>query len=153
MTTPTLQQQQQQQRYQQTLCQIQAHKSAVTTPKKLELTQQLSNEQRSDDDDLSPSPPSMGFQRHNSLTRKQAAQLAAQRAKAMQNQMRAVSLAQLPPPLEADSDDSDSVATMGPATVVLAPPPEFCDFHPASQNNPRVRIVGAVPKANRLHSQ
>ncbi|XP_063705079.1 SH3 and multiple ankyrin repeat domains protein 2 isoform X2 [Culicoides brevitarsis] len=151
--TPTLQQQQQQQRYQQTLSQIQAHKAGTITPKKLDLQQQLSNEQRSDDDDLSPSPPSMGFQRHNSLTRKQAAQLAAQRAKAMQNQIRAVSLAQLPPPLEADSDDSDSVATMGPATVVLAPPPEFCDFHPASQNNPRVRIVGAVPKANRLHSQ
>uniref|UniRef100_A0A336MAI3 CSON014357 protein n=1 Tax=Culicoides sonorensis TaxID=179676 RepID=A0A336MAI3_CULSO len=149
--TPTIQQQQQQQRYQQTLSQIAAHKG--TTPKKLELTQQLSNEQRSDDDDLSPSPPSMGFQRHNSLTRKQAAQLAAQRAKAMQNQVRAVSLAQLPPPLEADSDDSDTVSTLGPAHVVLAPPPEFCDFHPASQNNPRVRIVGAVPKSNRLHSQ
>lgn len=122
-------------------------------PRKLELTQQLSNEQRSDDDDLSPSPPSMGFQRQNSLTRKQAVQLAAQRAKAMQNQLRAVSLAQLPPPLEQDSDETDSVASLAPAQVVLAPPPEFCDFHPSSQNNPRVRIVGAVPKSNRLHSQ
>lgn len=136
------------------------HQQAVTKvsvnkpePKKLELTQQLSNEQRSDDDDLSPSPPSMGFQRQNSLTRKQACQLAAQRAKAMQNQLRAVSLAQLPPPLEQDSDETDSVASLAPAQVVLAPPPEFCDFHPASQNNPRVRIVGAVPKSNRLHSQ
>lgn len=58
---------------------------------------------RSDDD--SPSPPLKGFQRSNSLTRKQASMIAANRAKALQLQGQAVSLQQLPPPIEADSDD------------------------------------------------
>lgn len=58
---------------------------------------------RSDDD--SPSPPPKGFQRSNSLTRKQASMIAANRAKALQLQGQAVSLQQLPPPIEADSDD------------------------------------------------
>lgn len=59
---------------------------------------------RSDED--SPSPPFMGFTRNNSLTRKQAAMLAANRARALaQSQGHAVSLTQLPPPIEADSDD------------------------------------------------
>lgn len=59
---------------------------------------------RSDED--SPSPPFMGFQRNNSLTRKQAALIAANRARALaQSQGHAVSLTQLPPPIEADSDD------------------------------------------------
>lgn len=121
---------------------------------KLPLQPQLSNEQRSDDENLSPSPPSLGFQRHNSLTRKQAAQLAAQRAKAMNSSARAVSLAQLPPPIEVDSDDPDNNAkavTMPADQIVLAPPPEFCDF--VSNPNQRVRIIGTIPKASRLHSQ
>lgn len=57
-----------------------------------------------DDDNQmdSPSPPSKGFQRHNSLTRKQAAQIAMNRAI---NARPAVSLVQLPPPIEGDSDN------------------------------------------------
>ncbi|KAH8346324.1 hypothetical protein KR084_003800 [Drosophila pseudotakahashii] len=54
-----------------------------------------------DDGDLSPSPPAKAFQRHNSLTRKQAAAIAMQRGA---TRTTAVSLMQLPPPLEADSD-------------------------------------------------
>lgn len=134
------------------LSQIKANKSEIG---KLPLQPQLSNEQRSDDDDnQSPSPPSLGFQRHNSLTRKQAAQLAAQRAKAMQSSARAVSLAQLPPPIEVDSDDPDANSRTAPLSgdqIVLAPPPEFCDF--VSNPNQRVRIIGTIPKTNRLHSQ
>lgn len=79
----------------------------------------------------------------------------------------AVSLAQLPPPIEADSDEKEDIfvppppefegAAAGAAAeqVVLAPPPQFSDNRQVS----RVRIVGAVPKSNqtgkqgRLHSQ
>ncbi|XP_062712224.1 protein shank isoform X4 [Aedes albopictus] len=148
---------------------------------------------RSDEDgDESPSPPATGFQRHNSLTRKQAATIAANRAKANQQniqQRHAVTLATLPPPIEADSDDADTGALPVDGTdgvgvaMVLPPPAEFSDsvaagaghaqqqqqhhhhhhqhqHHSAaglvSGHNPnckRVRIVGAVPKVNRLNSQ
>lgn len=55
------------------------------------------------DDDIdaqtdSPSPPSKGFQRHNSLTRKQAASIAMNRAIQSRNSMK------LPPTIEDDSD-------------------------------------------------
>lgn len=96
-------------------------------------------EQRSDDDD-SPSPPAKGFQRHNSLTRKQAATIAMNRA--IQSRV-AVSLVKLPPPIEADVEVDGSAAailssTVKPSSVVgrqqaaaenivLAPPPQFCD--------------------------
>ncbi|XP_052895412.1 SH3 and multiple ankyrin repeat domains protein 3 isoform X2 [Anopheles moucheti] len=103
------------------------------------------NDDGDQDGNDSPSPPATGFQRHNSLTRKQAATLAASRAKANQQnlqQRHAVTLATLPPPIEAaDSDEADSwshtlqtsggnnaaqlVASAG--MVVLAPPPEFSD--------------------------
>lgn len=70
---------------------------------------------RSDED--SPSPPFMGFQRNNSLTRKQAALIAANRARALaQSQGHAVSLTQLPPPIEADSDDEVDAGHM-PHTI------------------------------------
>lgn len=60
------------------------------------------NDMYNNDDVLdSPSPPSKGFQRHNSLTRKQAASIAINRSIHTRN---AVSLVQLPPPLEGDSD-------------------------------------------------
>ncbi|XP_039278871.1 SH3 and multiple ankyrin repeat domains protein 3 [Nilaparvata lugens] len=80
----------------------------------------------------------------------------------------AVSLAQLPPPLEADADEvvAAPVAVPPPPEFtgphppaplveeVLAPPPQFSD----SRLVTRVRIVGAVPKNaappnGRLHSQ
>ncbi|XP_050079533.1 uncharacterized protein LOC126567348 [Anopheles maculipalpis] len=180
------------------------------------------NEDGDPDGNDSPSPPATGFQRHNSLTRKQAATIAANRAKANQQnlqQRHAVTLATLPPPLEAaDSDEADSWShtlqtsggdnaaqlVEGSGMVVLAPPPEFSDStvshsvpvstssggvsisvqghhshqhthqhhqhqhvhhhhqHAASGalvlggHNPnckRVRIVGAVPKVNRMNSQ
>uniref|UniRef100_A0A182J687 SH3 and multiple ankyrin repeat domains protein n=1 Tax=Anopheles atroparvus TaxID=41427 RepID=A0A182J687_ANOAO len=97
----------------------------------------------------SPSPPATGFQRHNSLTRKQAATLAANRAKANQQnlqQRHAVTLATLPPPIEADSDEADSWShpleaaggntqlAEGAGMVVLAPPPEFSDSTPRIQH-------------------
>lgn len=180
------------------------------------------NEDGDPDGNDSPSPPATGFQRHNSLTRKQAATIAANRAKANQQnlqQRHAVTLATLPPPIEAaDSDEADSWShtlqtsggdsaaqlAEGGGMVVLAPPPEFSDSTvshsaPISTNsggvsisvqghhshqhthqhhqhqhvhhhhqhagsgalvlgghNPnckRVRIVGAVPKVNRMNSQ
>ncbi|XP_054741154.1 SH3 and multiple ankyrin repeat domains protein 1 isoform X7 [Anastrepha obliqua] len=117
------------------------------------------HEQRSDDDgDLSPSPPAKGFQRHNSLTRKQAAAIAMQRA----TRSVAVSLMQLPPPIEADSDNElcvtssgsvsnnsavSSTATpsssvhasvavpIGTENIVLAPPPQFCDCNDIKQHH------------------
>ncbi|CRK95072.1 CLUMA_CG008550, isoform A [Clunio marinus] len=81
---------------------------------------------RSDED--SPSPPLGGFQRNNSLTRKQAAMIAANRARALaQAQGHAVSLTQLPPPIEADSDDEVDASSM-PSYIVAPPPPEFSDI-------------------------
>lgn len=115
---------------------------------------------RSDDDDNSPSPPLKGFQRHNSLTRKQAATIAMNRSL---HARPAVSLAQLPPPMETESE-TETIAPIsnivvigsnnqhGADNIVLAPPPQFCDTV-ENNSSPRVRIVGAVPKANRLHSQ
>uniref|UniRef100_A0A8W7Q0E1 PDZ domain-containing protein n=2 Tax=Anopheles coluzzii TaxID=1518534 RepID=A0A8W7Q0E1_ANOCL len=179
------------------------------------------NDDADQDDNDSPSPPATGFQRHNSLTRKQAATIAANRAKANQQniqQRHAVTLATLPPPIEAaDSDEADTWShplqssggdgaaqlVEGAGMVVLAPPPEFSDStvshitgpisggvsinvqpHHSHQHthqhhqhqhvhhhhqhtgsggslalgghNPnckRVRIVGAVPKVNRMNSQ
>lgn len=74
----------------------------VEEPKRVTIVS--TEDARSDED--SPSPPFMGFQRNNSLTRKQAAMIAANRARALaQAQGHAVSLTQLPPPIEADSDD------------------------------------------------
>lgn len=76
--------------------------SKVEEPKKVTV---ISTEDARSSED-SPSPPFMGFQRNNSLTRKQAAMIAANRARALaQSQGHAVSLQQLPPPIEADSDD------------------------------------------------
>jgi hypothetical protein len=134
-------------------------------------TNSESLEKRSDDEDDTPSPPAKGFQRHNSLTRKQAMSLAASRAKTVPATIQsrhAVTLAKLPPPMETH-DESDHTylppplnysartATMNALkcstaipppviseNVVLAPPPEFCDI--VETTNARVRIVGAVPK-------
>lgn len=80
----------------------------------------------------------------------------------------AVSLAQLPPPIENEADEKEDIfvppppefegaasAAQAAETVVLAPPPQFSD----NRQVPKVRIVGAVPKTNqtgkqgRLHSQ
>lgn len=85
-----------------------------------------------------------------------------------------MSLAQLPPPIEADTDEKEEFNLPPPPEFegnanliesgepVLAPPPQFSDSRQAS----RVRIVGAVPKGSapplgsqpklkqgRLHSQ
>lgn len=57
-----------------------------------------------DDFDDLPSPPAKAFQRHNSLTRKQAATIAMNRALYTKS---AVSLVQLPPPIEVDADETD----------------------------------------------
>lgn len=131
-----------------------------------------------DDDDRdatidhdSPSPPSKGFQRHNSLTRKQAASIAMNRA--MQTRSSAVSLVKLPPPIESDHDEPDTIVPMlvmrnsphnlrrtaagGTAAIppteqiVLAPPPQFCDCIHASghqqQQQPPVMINNNNNKA------
>lgn len=82
----------------------QPNKVAVKVEEPKKVTIVSTEDARSDED--SPSPPFMGFQRNNSLTRKQAAIIAANRARALaQAQGHAVSLTQLPPPIEADSDD------------------------------------------------
>jgi hypothetical protein len=114
-------------------------------PKKVTIVS--TEDARSDED--SPSPPFMGFQRNNSLTRKQAAIIAANRARALANaQGHAVSLTQLPPPIEADSDDEVDAGTMpsyigefdcnlnrfpmlikiSSPDIVAPPPPEFSDI-------------------------
>lgn len=165
-----------------------------------------SDEEYYDDAELSPSPPSKPFQRHNSLTRKQAATIAMNRA-TVTTARPAVSLVQLPPPIEGDNEHEGGggsavarlkIATVAPDNeIVLAPPPQFCDCQHKQQHHvhlprqphhqhhhqpqpqlqhfqqqphqhqqqqqhqlqqlqaqQRVRIVGAVPKANyRLHSQ
>lgn len=81
----------------------------IEEPKKVTI---ISTEDARSDED-SPSPPFMGFQRNNSLTRKQAAIIAANRARALaQSQGHAVSLTQLPPPIEADSDDEVDAGNM-----------------------------------------
>ncbi|KAK9743910.1 Variant SH3 domain [Popillia japonica] len=68
----------------------------------------------------------------------------------------AVSLAQLPPPIEADSDEKEEFCLPPPPEfgenhgasdtpeAVLAPPPQFSDNRQVT----RVRIVGAVPKGS-----
>ncbi|XP_046745294.1 SH3 and multiple ankyrin repeat domains protein 3 isoform X8 [Diprion similis] len=83
----------------------------------------------------------------------------------------AVSLAQLPPPIEAEADEQNNDLFVppppefnaGPSTgssdePVFAPPPQFCD----NRQQNRVKIVGAIPKvgnnqvkppSGRLHSQ
>lgn len=114
----------------------------VDEPKKVTI---ISTEDARSGED-SPSPPFMGFQRNNSLTRKQAAMIAANRARALaQAQGHAVSLTQLPPPIEADSDDEVDAGSM-PSYIgeffahastaeinlklllVAPPPPEFSDI-------------------------
>uniref|UniRef100_A0A1A9VGK1 SH3 and multiple ankyrin repeat domains protein 3 n=1 Tax=Glossina austeni TaxID=7395 RepID=A0A1A9VGK1_GLOAU len=128
--------------------------------------------QRSDDDgDLSPSPPAKGFQRHNSLTRKQAAAIAMQRA----TRSAAVSLVQLPPPIEADSDSELSLSAKGAVgatattvgdddgslvaeNIVLAPPPQFCDCNdikhvPQLQPQQQQQSTSPAPPTQMQHLQ
>lgn len=76
----------------------------VKQPEKIVPRKIVSTEDARSDED-SPSPPFMGFQRNNSLTRKQAAIIAANRARSLAQAQNAVSLTQLPPPIEADSED------------------------------------------------
>lgn len=132
-----------------------------------------------DDEDRSPSPPPMGFQRHNSMTRKQAATIAMSRGSLLYSHRPPVSLVQLPPPLENDSENESSgsgkkpnggtvgvkkssggpgmtttaaASPSGGEFIVLAPPPQFCDQvdQRAADQHRSVRIVGAVPKTNTL---
>lgn len=93
----------------------------------------------------------------------------------------AVSLAQLPPPIEADAEEQSNdlfvppppefnagPSAGNPDELVFAPPPQFCDNkqqsqQPAQQQSQnRVKIIGAIPKvtsnqlkasAGRLHNQ
>jgi SH3/ankyrin repeat-containing protein len=102
------------------------NKLAKEEPKKVTV---ISTEDARSGED-SPSPPFMGFQRNNSLTRKQAAMIAANRARALaQAQGHAVSLTQLPPPIEADSDDEVDAGNM-PSCIgeLKESPPSFQRF-------------------------
>ncbi|CAH1977635.1 unnamed protein product [Acanthoscelides obtectus] len=97
-----------------------------------------------------------------------------QRAQIGMLKRHAVSLAQLPPPIENENDEKEELCSLPPppeyistenATsfgeeIVVAPPPQFSDNRQVT----RVRIVGAVPKSppngpatnvkqGRLHSQ
>ncbi|XP_066603694.1 SH3 and multiple ankyrin repeat domains protein 2 isoform X2 [Prorops nasuta] len=87
----------------------------------------------------------------------------------------AVSLAQLPPPIEADAEETNGDLFVppppefnaGPSSgnqneLVFAPPPQFCDNRQQQQQQNRVKIIGAIPKVTskqvkacggRLHSQ
>lgn len=93
----------------------------------------------------------------------------------------AVSLAQLPPPIEADAEEQSNdlfvppppefnAGPSGPGNgdeLVFAPPPQFCDNKQQPQQQPqqqqnRVKIIGAIPKVTnnqvkasggRLHNQ
>lgn len=90
------------------------NKKSINLPPLSNITKQISaaviddtknaNDDIDDSFDDLPSPPSKGFQRHNSLTRKQAATIAQNRALYTKN---AVSLVQLPPPIEGDNDETD----------------------------------------------
>ncbi|XP_017471741.1 PREDICTED: uncharacterized protein LOC108362982 isoform X9 [Rhagoletis zephyria] len=133
------------------------------------------HEQRSEDEgDLSPSPPAKAFQRHNSLTRKQAAAIAMQRA----TRSAAVSLMQLPPPIEADSDNepcvtagsgggnnavlsaavqgsgghAGGVVPIGAENIVLAPPPQFCDCNDI-KHAPQQQLHHMPPAQQHLQQQ
>ncbi|XP_070527418.1 protein shank isoform X6 [Cardiocondyla obscurior] len=76
----------------------------------------------------------------------------------------AVSLAQLPPPIEADAEEQNNDLFVPPPpefnagpsagghdqeVVVFAPPPQFCDNKQQTQQTAqnRVKIIGAIPKA------
>lgn len=90
------------------------NKKSINLPPLSNITKQISaaiiddtknaNDDFDDSFDDLASPPSKGFQRHNSLTRKQAATIAQNRALYTKS---AVSLVQLPPPIEADNDEHD----------------------------------------------
>jgi len=79
----------------------------------------------------------------------------------------AVSLAQLPPPIEADAEEQNndlfvppppefnagpSAGNQDQEVMVFAPPPQFCDNKQQQQQQPqnaaqnRVKIIGAIPK-------
>ncbi|KAG5673695.1 hypothetical protein PVAND_003718 [Polypedilum vanderplanki] len=132
----------------------------VIVPKEIEPKKVIiSTEDAPSDED---SPPLAEFQRNNSLTRKQASIIAANRAKAISNRQMAhgiVSLTQLPPPIEAYSDDEDE----NDKEIFAPPPPEFSDivsntrslhinshdYHQPNHHHVQqksVRIVGALPK-------
>lgn len=89
----------------------------------------------------------------------------------------AVSLAQLPPPIETDAEEQNndlfvppppefnagpSANNGGDNELVFAPPPQFCDTRQQGHSQNRVKIIGAIPKVGnnqvkpptgRLHSQ
>lgn len=77
--------------------------SNVTKKISAAVSESAQNVNRDDSDDFDDLPVK-GFQRQVSLTRKQAATIAMNRAMYTKS---AVSLAQLPPPIEGDSDDPD----------------------------------------------
>lgn len=89
------------------------NKKSINLPPLSNVTKQISaaiiddtknaNDDFDDSFDDLPSPPSKGFQRHNSLTRKQAATIAQNRALYTKS---AVSL--LPPPIEGDETDQNN---------------------------------------------
>lgn len=116
----------------------------------------------SSDQEIPPGPPS-GFDASSQEPSGNATlpRTSQQRTALTRN---AVSLAQLPPPLEAETDEREEMVVPPPPEYagggggggpvveeVLAPPPQFSDGRLVT----RVRIVGTVPKSapSRLHSQ
>uniref|UniRef100_A0A023EY43 Putative pdz domain-containing protein n=1 Tax=Triatoma infestans TaxID=30076 RepID=A0A023EY43_TRIIF len=119
----------------------------------------------SSDQEIPGNPPHFEPKDHNPSGMSTLPRASSQRSNLTRN---AVSLAQLPPPLESESDDKEETVVPPPPEFteatspngtnggniiveeVLAPPPQFSD----SRMVTRVRIVGAVPKGTgRLHSQ
>ncbi|XP_054265759.1 SH3 and multiple ankyrin repeat domains protein 1-like isoform X7 [Macrosteles quadrilineatus] len=112
----------------------------------------------SSDQEIPAGPPSGFDVNQESSTGTSTLPRTSQRSALTRN---AVSLAQLPPPLEADTDEREELVVppppeyaggVGPVMEeVLAPPPQFSDGRLVT----RVRIVGSTPKAapSRLHSQ
>lgn len=95
------------------------NKKSINLPPLSSVTKKISDaiaddaKNANDDFDDLPSPPAKAFQRHNSLTRKQAATIAMNRALYTKS---VVSLVQLPPPIEADTDETDhGLLHKGPA--------------------------------------
>lgn len=105
----------------------------------------INNTTNDNEDDVldSPSPPPKGFQRHNSLTRKQAATIAMSRSLNTRN---IVSLVQLPPPIEGDSDTELPHGTSKSANAMVVPPPlpysKNFDVSPSAEN---INVVLAPP--------
>lgn len=123
------------------------NKKSINLPPLSSVTKKISDaisddvKNANDDFDDLPSPPAKAFQRHNSLTRKQAAIIAMNRAMCTKN---AVSLVQLPPPIETEPDDQEPV----PFHLVVDNKHDTLKYRLGSRANDRTRPQHADKNSN-----